>query len=105
MIFDSSFIETPSGSVDEKSFWIGVSMPPGAMQFTVMPRRRYSSARARLRFTTPPFDAQYAAQYGWPINPASDAIVTIRPPPSSRYGIAAWHVRNVPDRFTLMMRC
>ena len=39
------------------------------------------------------------------MRPAFDAMLTIEPPPSSRYGSAAWHTRNVPVRLTPMMRC
>ena len=78
----------------------GVSIPPGATQFTRMLRFRYSSASTFVRWTTPAFDAQYAALYGWALMPAFDAMLTIAPPPSSRCGSAAWHTRNVPVRLT-----
>ena len=57
MTLRNSFHETPSG-IFVNSFCSGVSMPPGAIAFTRMPRLMYSSASARVRFTTPPFDAQ-----------------------------------------------
>ena len=52
----------------------GVRIPPGATQFTRTPRSTYSTASARVRLTTPPFDAQYAALYGWPMIPAFEAM-------------------------------
>ena len=69
-------------------------MPPGATQFTRTPRCRYSSASARVSCTTPPFDAQYAALYGWPMRPALDAMLTMLPPPSSRCGSTACAIRK-----------
>ena len=49
----------PSGAAKCSSS--GVSMPPGAMATTRMPRSMYSSASDLVSWTTPPFDAQYAA--------------------------------------------
>ena len=78
----NSFKLTPSGI--ENPAIIGVFMPPGATALTRTPRFTYSTESARVRFTTPPFDAQYAAEYGWPMRPAFDATLTIEPPPSRR---------------------
>ena len=53
-----SFLKSmPSGAL-RKASCSGVSIPPGATQFTRTPRSRYSSASARVSCTTPPFDAQ-----------------------------------------------
>src|SRR5262245_20134263 len=102
--FRSAFQLTPSG-MSMNAFWSGVSMPPGATQFTRTPLRRYSSARQRVRCTTPAFDAQYAAENGCALIPAFDAMFTIEPPPSRRCGSAARHTRNVPVRLTASVRC
>ena len=51
------------------SFCSGVSMPPGATQFARMPRLMYSSASTFVRWTTPAFDAQYAARVRLGLDP------------------------------------
>ena len=60
MTLRNAFQSTPSG-ICMNSFCSGVSIPPGATQFARMPRLRYSSASTFVRWTTPAFDAQYAA--------------------------------------------
>ena len=50
-----------ASSGSRKPFVSGVRIPPGATQFTRTPWSRYSTASARVRLMTPPFDAQYAA--------------------------------------------
>src|SRR5579871_1766188 len=77
------FQSTPSGN-SMNADCNGVSMPPGATQFTRTPLRRYSSARHFERCTTPAFDVAYAAEYGCDLMPAFDAMFTIEPPPSSK---------------------
>ena len=57
-----TFVRTEEETAEGWSRIIGVFIPPGAMAFTLTPRARYSIPRARVRLTTPPFDAQYAAE-------------------------------------------
>ena len=57
-----------------------------------------------VSITTPPFDAQYAALYGVARMPATDARFTIVPFEPSKAPIAAWLNKNVPVRFTSMIR-
>ncbi len=59
MVRARSDLSAPSGNA--KALVIGVSMPPGDTEFTRIPRRPYSTARARVRDSTAPLDAQYAA--------------------------------------------
>ena len=66
--------------------------------------RASSTAIDFVSMTTPPFDAQYAALYGVARRPATDARLTIAPRRSTKAGTAAWLSRNVPVRFTSMMR-
>ena len=63
----------------------------------------YSTASAMVSSLTPPFDAQYAAEYGWPFMPAVDTVLTIAPPCSIMSGRTARHMRNVPVRLTAMI--
>ena len=78
---------------------------PGATPFTRTPRWRYSAASALVSISTPPFDAAYAAFHGLPTIPDTEVVFTITPPPaSSRCGSANRHTRNVPRRFTAMIR-
>ena len=78
---------------------------PGATPFTRTPRWRYSAASALVSMSTPPFDAAYAAFHGLPTMPDTEVVFTITPPPaSSRCGSANRHTRNVPRRFTAMIR-
>ena len=89
----------------EKPALRSVATMPGATPFTRIPRCRYSAASALVSMSTPPFDAAYAAFHGLPTMPDTDVVLTITPPPaSSRCGSAYRHTRNVPRRFTAMMR-
>ena len=54
-------------------------MPPGATTLARTPRFRYSSAITLVRWMTPAFDEQYAAEYGCDRMPAFDAMLTIVP--------------------------
>src|ERR1019366_3526769 len=93
---------TPSGRLN--CAMSGVSTPPGQTQLTRTSLRPYSTASARVSWTTPPFDAQYAALYGCDLSPATDAVFTIAPRVARMWGIPAWQVRNWPVRFTAIIR-
>jgi hypothetical protein len=54
----ASFLNSMFSGMIRNASCSGVAMPPGATQFTRIPRSRYSSASARVSCTTPPFDAQ-----------------------------------------------
>ncbi len=62
----------------------GVSTPPGQTALMRTPRRPNSTARARVSMITAPFDAQYAAEKGWPLTPAIEPMLQTAPPDSSR---------------------
>src|SRR3954447_9271952 len=59
-----------------------------------------SLANARLRPTTPCFDAVYGRCNGVPFRPAAELMLTMLPPRSTRCGIAAAQVFHVPIRLT-----
>jgi hypothetical protein len=99
-----SLASPPSGT--EKLETSGVSTPPGATALTRTPRPAYSTARALVKSTTPPLDAQYAADQGEPISPAFEATLTMLPSlASSMWGRVALAMRNVPVRFTARIFC
>src|ERR1700728_2540816 len=90
-----------SASSGGPQLWrIVVSTPPGATPLTRTPRAMYSTASALVSIFTPPLDAQYAAEYGCPIMPAVETVLTMAPPCSSMPGSTARHMRNVPVRLT-----
>jgi hypothetical protein len=64
-------------------------MSPGAIVQTRMPTAARSRAAVRVRATTPPFDAEYAACPIWPSNAAIDAVLTMTPRSPSSSGSPA----------------
>ena len=70
---------------------MGVSIEPGQTVFARRPRLPYSTASVRVKASTPPFDAPYAAPQGMPRRPAVEATFTIAPPPrlAANYPIPA----------------
>ena len=54
------------------------------MELTLICSLPNSAASARVRFTNPPLDAQYAGQFGNAPVPAIDEILMTLPPPLSR---------------------
>jgi hypothetical protein len=60
---------------------IGVSVKPGQSALSRMPRASSAGAAARTQPTTACFVAVYAGSPGIPVNPASEAVATIEPPP------------------------
>ena len=60
----------------------GVATGPGQTQLTRKPSRVWSMARARVSWSTPPFEAQYAAISEAPTMASSDPTLTIVQPPS-----------------------
>ena len=80
-----------------------VRIPPGTSRVT--PTRPASSvASARVKPTTPNFEAQYAVASPTALRPSVDATVTTRPPRSSRCGRAARTTAAVPKRLTRTTR-
>jgi hypothetical protein len=82
-----------------------VLTPPGHTALTRTPREANSTASALVSMFTPPLLAQYAALYTCPTMAALEAMFTILPFVCSRCGIAAWHMKNTPERLTAIMRC
>jgi len=71
---------------------IAVSMIPGQIALTWMPRFESSAFRASLNPTTPYFDAQYGAVFAEGMSPSWEAVLTTeagRPWRSIR-GTKAW---------------
>ena len=58
---------------------MGVSITPGAMVLTRMPKRESSRAIGRVIETTPPLEAAYAACPICPSNAAIEAVLMITP--------------------------
>src|SRR5690606_7535585 len=78
-------------------------MPPGVSSVT--PTRPWHSAvRARVKPTTPNFDAQYAVASPTARWPSVEATVTTRPRLRSSSGSASRTTAAVPSRFTPTMR-
>ncbi len=70
-----------------------------------MPAGPSSSAIDRVRFTTPALAATKALCSRSGTSPATDAMLTIRPPPADRItGTTAWLVTKTPVRSTRTMR-
>lgn len=92
MYFISSFLKAPVS--------IFVLIGPGAMQFTRIPSRAWSSAIARVKLTTPPLLAQYAAYPCPPLRPHSLAMLIIAAfAVFRRWGTQCFEQRYVPLRF------
>src|ERR1700689_3704715 len=83
MLLPGSLKAGPSGS--SKVPISGVSTPPGATTFTRTPRDRYSAARAFENIRSPALEAQYAAEYDWPMRAVLEATLTMDPPWSRRW--------------------
>src|SRR5947209_5478802 len=64
---------------------MGVSMSPGQMQLMRMLSRPWSSAMARVNWTTAPLEAQYAAARTPPASPQPDPMLMMLPPPAPVY--------------------
>ena len=83
---------------------------PGAIAFTLIPCRAHFHARSRVSAMTPPFVAWYGSEFivsaGAPCRPATDAMLTILPPPFSIIvrPTACAH-RKTPVRFTSTTFC
>src|SRR3954447_3328352 len=80
-----------------------VCMPPGISSVTPT-RPAVSAASARVKPTTPNFEAQYAVASLTALRPSVEATVTTRPPVRSRCGSAARTTAAVPSRFTTTTR-
>src|SRR4051794_18661590 len=80
----------------KKPLMMLVLTPPGHTALMRMPLRPYSMARARVSPTNACLEAQYAAQYAWPMMPAVDARFTMLPLRSRSVGRAAWINENGP---------
>src|SRR5574341_1015304 len=84
-----------------KSSFIFVLIKPGQIVFTRIPSFTWSNARHLVNCITAPFDVQYATVLGQPINPATEELLIIEPPPFFIIrGTTYLHIRNKP--FTLM---
>src|SRR3989304_5013596 len=93
---------SPPPALSSNARSIGVSVGPGATQFTVIPCRASSRASDLVSDTTPPFAAEYTAPPE-PTRAAACAMFTIRPLSRCiRCGIVAWQTLIVPIRFTSM---
>ncbi len=83
---------------------MGVSVRPGAITFTRVPRGASSRARVRTRACTPALAAEYAKSPS-PGRIASDEPVARRTPPwGTKCLRAARNVRSTPVRFTAKTR-
>src|SRR3954471_3438646 len=80
-----------------------VCMPPGISSVTPT-RPAVSAASARVKPTTPNFEAQYAVASPTALRPSVEATVTTRPPVRSRCGSAARTTAAVPSRFIATTR-
>src|SRR6266568_1599724 len=69
-----------SGSPKRRSA-MGVSITAGHTTFTRMPLRAFSSAAVLVRAITPCLLAQYVPAPAKPMRPATDAMLTMAPPP------------------------
>ena len=82
---------------------IGVAISPGQTTLQRIPSRAYVTAIARVRPTTPAFDAAYACvakSSSPPTRPRTEATVTIAPPPfARRSGTACLQKRKTERRF------
>src|SRR3954447_2823887 len=98
MWFDASIsasIAAGSGAAAIASRTAGVSVGPGGGQLTRIPGPE-STARLRVRASTAPFEALYAANAGCPCVPDTEHMLTIVPRPlASIAGIAALHASHV----------
>ena len=81
-----------------------VSIVVGAIALTVIWCSASSSASARVRFTTPPFDAEYATRSTFETKPYCEAMLTIRPGfrASTIRRAAACDTKKRPLRFVSM---
>ena len=81
-----------------------VAVNPGHSAFTVTPVSRTSAASERVNPTSACLEAEYAATYGAPARPATEATLITRPQArSSMPGITARMRRNGP--VTFVRRC
>jgi hypothetical protein len=64
-------------------------MYPGATALTVTPCAAYSCAITRLSWLMAPLLAAYGPWRLWPLRPATEENITIRPHPCSRMPSAA----------------
>src|SRR4051794_19708106 len=80
-----------------------VVMPPGISSVTPT-SPAVSAASARVKPTTPNFDAQYAVASETALMPSVEATVTTRPWFALRWGSAARTTAAVPSRFTTTTR-
>ena len=93
-------VERLAGVLDEASHPRRVDRP-GQTALTRIPSPTWSIASARVSATTAPFDAEYAARFRSPTSAATDATLTIEPPPRAIMpGIACLQQRNVPRALT-----
>lgn len=66
------------------SWFCGVSIVPGIMQFTLIPLDLFSAAMASVNRSTALLEAAYAPEPAPALNPGRAAIFTILPLPRSR---------------------
>ena len=90
---DSSIVR-PASERSQLAF-MSVSIAPGAMAFTVIPRAPSSWARTRVMTSMAPFVAEYAVNIGFAKRLSPELSVTIRPLSLSR-GSAPWIRKNTP---------
>src|SRR6185437_8953332 len=82
MSLNTAFIA--SGSFATAFATMGVSITPGHIALTRMPRPAYSRAALFVSPITPCFEAVYAPRPGLPIKPLVEEQLTITPLPRSR---------------------
>src|SRR3990172_3833504 len=82
-----------SGGLPMKSSFIFVLIKPGQIVFTRIPSFTWSNARHLVNCITAPFEVQYATVFGQPINPATEELLMIDPPPFFiMWGITCLHI-------------